>query len=710
MAQINRNLVNVILILIFILQNNANSQTKTGKDDIRIIYARKTDEEIKIDGNLFEKSWEKVSPQADFIQLEPHKGKLATEKTEVKVLYNEENLYIGFKCYTSSPSDIIASITRRDQLLGSGHQSRKSDDNVVIIIDTFNDMRNGYCFAINPLGTQLDMKIANDGRSRDTNWDSGWKAKAQKHKWGWSAEFSIPFKIMRFNISKNMVWGINFGRFISKKLETDWWSGRMDEDFRISQGGILMGLDILKKEKDLHLIPYSTSRQEKITSKNIQGRWKEEIGLDIEYNPISNLTSNFTINPDFASVEGDREQINLTRFELQFPEKRRFFLEGSELFRNRIRVFYSRRIGNILYGGKATGKFKKYNIAMINVQAEKVQDDPYTDNNESFPEANISVFRAQRDILKSSTIGLLAVNKQWKGGYNRVVSLDATLNLPYHLYGTAQFVGSWPGNLTKGSAFFLRLERRSNIYDYHLRYTNLGEEFRERVNPVGFIRDDDRHELDSAVRYKWWIKGKKLDYIDYRSNYNIYWSHKKILRSYDIWERLRFYFVNKLSIETMYDYEFKLFEKRFFNNKKSIKIGYNTEEWTSKEIEFQWGKNFDRDYKLYSASAKFKPSRKLSIEYSLKRLIFNPDPNNNTTFINILICNYQFNPDLFIRLFVQNNSSIDRYYIYSIFGYRFRPPYSAIYVVFTNDRFCSLHKTIETNRILFLKFSYSLDL
>ena len=242
-----------------------------------------------------------------------------------------------------------------------------------ILLSFCHDLRSGYYFCINPLSTQVDAKLSNDGRRTDMTWDSGWEARASVQEWGWSAEFAIPLKILRFNPGENMIWGINFGRFIAKNLEMVYWSGRMREDFRVSQGGILVNLNIKQIEKPLHIIPYTTTRREKITSKNIYNRWNEQYGLDIEFNPFPNLTSNFTFNPDFASVEGDREQINLTRFELSFPEKRRFFLEGSELFRTRIKVFYSRRIGDIKFGSKVNGKKGKYNFAFANFQAKRVE-------------------------------------------------------------------------------------------------------------------------------------------------------------------------------------------------------------------------------------------------------------------------------------------------------------------------------------------------
>lgn len=694
-----KNLIFLLPFFAFTLYSAVNSQSKDDKDNIRIIYAEKIDEKISVDGNLSEESWNKTVHQSDFIQLEPALGNISSEKTEVMILYDDENLYVGFKCFTSSPSDIVASITRRDHI-------SKNDDHVSIILDTFLDLRSGYYFCINPLSTQVDAKLSNDGSRTDNTWDSGWIAKAIIQDWGWSAEFSIPLKILRFNAKENMTWGINFGRFIAKNLEMSYWSGRMREDFRVSQGGILTGLNIKTIKKDIHFIPYNTSRYDKITSENIKGKWNEEFGLDVEYNPITNLTSNFTLNPDFASVEGDQEQINLTRFEISFPEKRRFFIEGSELFRTRIPVFYPRRISEIKFGNKIIGKKGNYNFAFGNFQAEKVEDAPIAFKSS---ESNITVTRLQRDILESSTIGLIGVNKMWSGGYNRVLSLDATLNLPHNLYGTAQFVGSWPGSFIKGLGFFLRLEKRTNTYNYHLRYTNLGKEFKTRVNPVGFIQDDNRHEFDSSGRYKFWVKRKGLEFINWNSNYNIYWNHDKVFKSADIWETLQFYFSNKISIQGYYQYEYKLYEKGFYNNVKRITLGYKTEEWTSKTIEYSWGRNYYNDFKLYSASINTKPNQKFSFEYSLKKIKFYPDIEDKSTFINILTFNYQFTPDLFLRIFTQNNTVNNRYYLYSIFGFRFRPPYSAFYIVFTNDEFDSRVYTKEINRILFFKFSHSID-
>jgi len=282
--------------------------------------------------------------------------------------------------------------TRRDQLM-------KQDDVVAVVFDTYHDSRSAFWFMTNALNSQVDMCISDDGKSLDTNWDTRWEVKSAVYDSGWTAEFAIPFQSIRFEPAKK-IWGINFGRFIPKTLETSYWAGETDDDFRVSKFGILTGLEYDRTASELHFIPYTTQRYETFSNE----KWNNMTGLDLEYHYKNNITANLTYNPDFATVESDREQINMTRWELSFPEKRKYFLEGGELFKSRITPFYSRRIGEINFGGKVIGKTGPYAFAVIAVNAKATDDNPLTSNDESFPEYNLGVVRLKQDVLKSSTV------------------------------------------------------------------------------------------------------------------------------------------------------------------------------------------------------------------------------------------------------------------------------------------------------------------
>ncbi|HCC71881.1 MAG TPA: hypothetical protein DEQ09_12135 [Bacteroidales bacterium] len=331
--------------------------------------------------------------------MEPDLGASGTEKTVAWFGYDHKNIYVVFKCYQHTP--VIARNQSRDAL-------SKNDDIVTFFIDTYNDNRSGYGFFTNLLGTQIDIKINDDGRTIDTSWDTEWMCDAMEYSWGWCAEFQVPFASLKYKKGNN-IWGINFGRVIRSNFETVSWSGPLTDDFRISQAGELSGIKTPGSDMKITLFPYASLF--KTTSENIN----VDAGIDAEWQISSNASLNATYNPDFATVEADEVKINLTRYELSYPEKRLFFQEGNEMYRTRIKTFYSRRIQDITYGARLNGKIGDYQFNALNVMTpESSAGDP------------LSFFSAacvKKDILESSTIGLTMVDKSWKGGFSRSLVL-----------------------------------------------------------------------------------------------------------------------------------------------------------------------------------------------------------------------------------------------------------------------------------------------
>jgi hypothetical protein len=587
---------------------------------------------------------------------------------------------------------IVSNVQSRDNL-------NKSDDVVGLILDTYRDRRSGYVFLVNPLGTQTDIRIADDGRNEDRNWDTQWQAASKIHQWGWSVEMAIPFSDISYD-DKLTEWGINFGRIIRHNSETVYWSGVMNRDYRISQGGTLRGLALPAKTKTLSFTPYTTLRVERKNLPLEDNKTAVEYGADLGYHMTSSLIMNLTYNPDFATVEGDQERINLTRWELSFPEKRLFFLEGNELYSTRIRTFYSRRIGDIDYGGKLVGKAADYTISAIAVRSAE-------DTLLNQPAAVFSTLRIKRDILKSSTIGFTYAGKEWQGGYQRSLSADYVLNLGNSWKLTGQFVSSVPGNFWQSSAYFVRFARESNIYHYHIRYSDTGKNFQDNVNHTGFIRDDDMREIDSDLNYRWWFEGGWFKYISLSTKNNIFWNHTGTLRSWSVTENTRFYFNNNLSLDFSYNNEFKLYEKKYYNHFFEIGFGYNTDEWSSASATYTWGRNFDRDFILIKPQIQFRIFGSLAISYEFNHLSYTPDFFEDATKLNIFIADYNFTRDAWIRLFAQNNSRLKKYYIYGLFGWRFQPPFGAVYFIYTSDEFSPITSSfIQRNKIFYLKFSY----
>lgn len=399
---------------------------------------------LQIDG-IFEKEiWSEADSASAFVQMEPKTGEPSTEPTSAWFGYDEKNVYAVFKCYQQTP--LIAKNQSRDALT-------KNDDVVGLVLDTYNDSRTGYAFLVNPLGTQIDFKINDDGNIIDLNWDTEWKCAAAEFTGGWCVEILIPLNSLKFKKSLD-TWGINFGRVIRSNFETAYWTGPLSNDFRISQGGKVTGLNTAGRKMQLNIFPYLS------VFKTTGEKVKADAGGDLKWQITPNVSLNGTVNPDFSTVEADQLQINLTRYELSYPEKRLFFQEGNEMYNTRFRTFYSRRIKDIDFGERLNGKIGGYQFNIVNARTPLIPDDS---THYFFTAASI-----KRDILKSSSLGLILVDKSGNDSYTRSLSIDYTLNLGKTWYLTGQFVGSAPGDFWSHSAWFMRFARENNIYHYHI--------------------------------------------------------------------------------------------------------------------------------------------------------------------------------------------------------------------------------------------------
>ena len=646
-------LICILLFLVFTPELSA--QKKLNAFNVKVV--------PQIDGIFEAEIWSGADSAISFIQMEPKPGDPATEPTSVWFGFDSENIFVTYKCYQNSP--VIAKNQSRDAL-------SKNDDAVGLILDTYNDNRSGYGFIINPLGTQVDFKINDDGNNIDINWDTEWKCASAEFRGGWCVEIMIPLKSLKYKKEVD-TWGINFGRILRSNFETSYWTGPLSNDFRVSQGGKVTEINFGNRGMQLTLFPYLsvfTTTGEKI---------KADGGGDIKWQFTPNVSLYGTINPDFATVEADQVQINLTRYELSYPEKRLFFQEGNEIYNTRFRTFYSRRIQDIDFGERLNGKIGRNQFNVVNVRTSGLPSDSAQ---YFFTAASI-----KQDILKSSSLGLTVVDKSGRDSFTRSVSLDYNLNLGKTWYLTGQFVGSAPGDFWSHSAWFMRFARENNIYHYHIRYNNVGSNFRENVNQTGFITDDDRREIDFEGTYKFWIKNRMVEYVDVGSNNNIFWSQSGTLRSWNTANSAQIYFTNRISAGYRYVNEYKLFEKDFYNYQHEVTLGYNTEEWSHLSTGFTTGRNFDRDFYLYRGGFRVKPLQHLSLEYSASYLKFVPDPSGNSTINNIITVNQNFTNDLWIKVFVQNSTGNDRIYIYGLFGWRFKPPFGALYLIYAHDNF-----------------------
>jgi len=661
-----------------------------GQQEVKKTSAVKTDEFIKVDGILNESAWERAPEAGDFIQFAPDWGKPSSVRTRVKILYDGSFVYFGFICEDPEPDKVVARVTKRDAEI-------TTDDSAYVLIDTYHDRRNCYFFTTNMIGAQRDGRITENGRTKDENWDGIWKSAGQKTDFGWTVEIAVDLSCLKYKPGRNRTWGLNLGRSVPRLLEQSLWAGPLESTHKVSQYGDLEGLDLEKAEKKAQIIPHIISKAEEGEKSEFEG------GLDARYAFSQMVSANLTVNPDFATIEADQEQINLTRFELSLAEKRNFFLEGAEIYNQRIQLFYTRRISDIYGGAKLYGKAGGLEFSALTAQTKK-------DEAGGIESANFSVFRLKSDVMKSSTIGFLAANKLAGGKSTGTAGIDTSLYFTEKFNFTGQFALSYGDYDRDNIAFFLRPSYDSSTFHIHLRYTQLGRNFRENANEVGFIRDDNRRELDSAISKTFWLKRGVFERIEYDSNYNIYWGLDGNLRSWKVDEELTFDLKNKLSFAAEHHQEFKgqddeFFEKDFRNHETGFTLGYNTREWQHASLSYGFGRNFDLDFQLVKGRLNYKITQDFSFQYSLTRLMFEPDPEEESTWIHVLRATYYFTNDLFIKIFYQENTSIDKQNIQVLFVYRFQPPFGLIQLAYQKGT-ARFGEAGTQGHTLFLKIAY----
>ena len=465
------------------------------------INIQSVDKEPAIDGDVINDIvWNTINPITNLYQMSPNYQEPSTEETEIRVAYNEKKLFVSVICFDSDPKNIVISDSTRDSNL-------EDEDSFFFIIDTYNDQQNGFLFGTNANSVEYDAQITNEGQGNfaagfrqqggaiggtNINWDSTWQVKSIVGDYGWSAEFEIPLKSIRFAEGIQKSWGINFNRRISKNSESSYWA-MLPIGFnikRVSLAGKLNGLN-LKSTKNLKLTPYALVNATKNKVSEIDS------GADLKYSITPALTLDLTFNTDFAQVEVDEQQVNLDRFNLFFPEKRPFFLENAGQFSvgspGEIDLFFSRRIGidsngemvPIIGGSRLSGKIKETNIGLLSMFTDEV-------SNSNIYKNNFTVARINHEFSGTrSSIGGIWVNKDSKKSAldkdNSVFAFDGKLGLgkKAQIFGFAS-KSNTSGINSEDYAFKIKGEYKWDGWNIAAGYTELGQGF----NPeVGFYQD-----------------------------------------------------------------------------------------------------------------------------------------------------------------------------------------------------------------------------
>lgn len=495
-----------------------------------------------VDGDVHnDPAWQSLSPITDLWQSQPNAGEPASEKTEVRIGFNATTFFLSVVCHDRHPEKLVVSDARRDASLDN-------TDSFIFILDTYHDGQNGFVFGTNPIGVEYDAQVDKEGQGNispnrqqsgiiggfNLNWDASWEVRTQVGDYGWSAEFAIPLRTLRFATGQNQTWGFNMQRNIRKTNEIAYWSP-LPIQFnlnRLSMAGELTGLD-LQNPGNLKVIPYALSqvyRDHEAPGSKTEVNF--EAGADIKYSITPALTLDLTYNTDFAQVEVDDQQVNLDRFNLFFPEKRPFFLENAGQFSvgspGEVDLFFSRRIGigadgqltPIIGGARLSGKVNRTNIGLLSMFTDDVPDAGIRDN-------NFTVARVNHEFAKRSAIGAAFINRQGMSeleeDFNRTFATDGRLGIGKK----AQILGYYAQTVTPGidegaHSFKLQSNYEWEGWNISAAYTEVGEGF----NPeVGFLLRSAFRKPEFRILYQLRPNGKfglmeLRPHISYRSYWN----------------------------------------------------------------------------------------------------------------------------------------------------------------------------------------------
>ena len=478
---------------------------------------------ITVDGRLEESDYQRVPAIEGFVQQEPRAGDPASEPTEVWLFFDDKNVYVSARCWDSNPDRMMANELRRDS------RGIFNNDNFAVIFDTFYDRRNGFLFHTNPLGALYDAQVT-DERNVNSDWNTVWYVKTSRFAEGWTVEMAIPFKSLRYQAGSIQLWGVNFRRIVRSKNELSYLTP-IDPGFRergllqVSRAATVVGIEVPSKSVNLELKPYVTSglRTDLDATAPFENDFEADVGFDTKYGVTKGLIADFTLHTDFAQVEADDQQVNLTRFGLFFPEKREFFLEGQGIFAfggagnsrgggggggggDEPILFFSRRIGieevddetfqvPIRAGGRLTGRAGKYTLGLLNIQTGS---NPNLGMDQG---TNFSAVRVKRDILRRSNIGVIATHRNRAAdspGSNSVFGVDAGFTFFENLNINAYYAETRTEGLAgKDASYFGQIRYGGDRFGFNLGHLNIGDAF----NPeIGFVRRDDIRKSNARVR------------------------------------------------------------------------------------------------------------------------------------------------------------------------------------------------------------------
>ena len=699
------------------------------------------DQSPEIDGNVINDNiWKSVPSIGPFTQTKPLIGNPSSEETDLKIAFTKDFMFIGVVCYDSSPNTLVVSDSRRDANLDN-------DDSFLFIVDTYNDQQNGFLFGTNSAGMEYDAQIDNEGVGNRTaqrqqggvvggtnlNWDASWIVKTQIGEYGWSAEFAIPLKSLRFSTGDNKIWGINFQRNISKTNEISYWAplplGFNFSIKRVSLAGKMNKVS-LKKPGNLKLLPYALTqltnfRDKKDLKTNIDG------GADLKYSITPSLTLDLTYNTDFAQAEVDKQQVNLDRFNLFYPEKRAFFLENAGQFSvgspGEIDLFFSRKIGissngsivPIKGGGRLSGKIGNTNIGLLSMITDASDQLNSKRNNYYVTRVNHN-FNNSRSSIGAAFIGKTISKDLNELNYNNnVFAVDGIWGIGKKAK-ISGFVSksSTPGINNNNHAFKFSANYDWNSWNIYAQYSEVGDGFKPEVGYLErssfkkpsflifkTIRVNDNSKL---LEYRPHISGRY--YYDLEGNIVTTYTH---IDTHWAWK-------NGFEVHTGYNIRKEWVSENFDISNLQIKTGeYNNSEFQfvlmtnkSKNLSFNTRSYFGAYFGGYkisnNASLNFRSGDKFSTLISINANNIKVKGEVLNAVISGLNLTYSFTPRMFLQSFIQYNNVSNLFSVNTRFGL-LNDANTGLFVVFNILKDSDIIDEINNQQIT-IKYTHSFDL
>ncbi len=654
----------------------------------RSVQARRTTEPPAIDGRLDDAVWREAVLITDFTQTNPVEGAPPTERTEAWIAYDADHLYFAFHAHYTNPGELRANRVDRDQT--------RRDDWIAVMFDPFLDQQRAYRFSVNAYGIQGDAVIRG-GRSMrgppggggDTSWDALFESGGAVVADGWTAEMAIPFKSLRYPSRGDGEhrWGFQITRTMQSKDETVVWAPMTRAVAGVlTQMGTLGGLRGLSASRNLELLPTATAIQlGRLTDTGyVEDDTQPDFGFNMKYGVTSNLTADFTLNPDFSQIEADRPQIETNqRYPLFFPELRPFFLEGQEIFRTpgRTNLVHTKTIVDPQIGGKLTGKTGNTTLGLLvaNDAAPGKFDDPGA---YGFGEtANFVIGRARYDLYSQSYLGAIMTDREFLDSYSRVAGVDGRFRLGQT--HRAQFLAvtsshrDLDGNTLNGPMFNAELRRDGRHLSYSVDFNSIDPDFR---TDAGFVRRVDMQQFDADIEYEWWPESWLISWgpqFRYRRNVD----HSGILQDEDFRADMSMRFARNVFFRADAQREMERFQGIDFHKTRfSMRNGINTSRRFSLFYGIDWGEQirFVENPFLgrmldYNISLTLLPTSRLNTQFRLDTARFSDMHTGGLVFdVKILrsFTTYQFTDRLMVRNILERNTGNGKVGINLLFTYR----------------------------------------